>query len=94
MVLQLKSRMMPYLITIPLLNLRQQILDRGERLDVLVERTDGLASQAFAFKREARTAHRTFYWANVRLRVFVAIGCLLGLYILVALICSPTFHCH
>lgn len=94
MVLQLRYSARPCLIHIPLLTLLRKILDRGERLDVLVERTDGLASQAFAFKREARTAHRTFYWANVRLRVFVAIACLLGLYILVALICSPTFHCH
>lgn len=35
-----------------------QVLGRGERLEVLVEKTDSLGQQAFAFKRQARVLRR------------------------------------
>ncbi len=38
--------------------LAPQVLGRGERLEVLVEKTDSLGQQAFAFKRQARVLRR------------------------------------
>lgn len=70
-----------------------QILDRGERLDLLVERTDDLASSTFTFKREARRVHGALWWRSVRLRVCILALCALCLYVLLAVVCSPTLHC-
>lgn len=43
------------------------ILQRGERLDLLVDKTDTLAGQAYAFRRGARSVRRQQWWRNVRI---------------------------
>jgi hypothetical protein len=58
----------------------EQILSRGERIELLVDKTDNMASQATAFRRGARTVRRQMWWKNKRV---------LGLGILVALVRSP-----
>lgn len=70
-----------------------QILDRGERLELLVQKTDHLSSDAFAFKRQARTLRNTLWWRHARMAGGIGAGVALLAYLLVAIICSPTFHC-
>ncbi|KAI0731686.1 vesicle-associated membrane protein [Fomitopsis betulina] len=55
----------------------EQILSRGERIELLVDKTDNMASQATAFRRGARTVRRQMWWKNKRV---------LGLSVLVALV--------
>ncbi len=43
------------------------ILQRGERLDLLVDKTGTLAGQAYAFRRGARSVRRQQWWRNVRI---------------------------
>ena len=43
------------------------ILQRGERLDLLVDKTDTLAGQAYAFRRGARSVRRQQWWRNIRI---------------------------
>jgi vesicle-associated membrane protein 7 len=43
------------------------ILQRGERLDLLVDKTDTLAGQAYAFRRGARSVRRQQWWKNTRI---------------------------
>ena len=63
----------------------EQILSRGERIELLVDKTDTMASQATAFRRGARTVRRQMWWKNKRV---------LGLGVLVALVRMPRFlHC-
>jgi len=45
------------------------ILQRGERLDLLVDKTDTLAGQAYAFRRGARTVRRQQWWKNTRITI-------------------------
>lgn len=40
--------------TLNLCMCRAQVLDRGERIELLVHKTDALQSQAFSFRRESR----------------------------------------
>lgn len=107
-----------------------QVLGRGERLEVLVHKTDSLGQQvrlglaggaaaassssscprlamraarpvpdrpacpqAFAFKRQARSAARQMWWQNARMGVIIAALVLVGAYALICIICSPTFKC-
>lgn len=60
----------------------EQILSRGERIELLVDKTDNMASQATAFRRGARTVRRQMWWKNKRV---------LALGILVALVRLPRF---
>jgi len=60
----------------------EQILSRGERIELLVDKTDNMVSQATAFRRGARTVRRQMWWKNKRV---------LGLGILVALVRRPHF---
>jgi vesicle-associated membrane protein 7 len=60
----------------------EQILSRGERIELLVDKTDTMASQATAFRRGARTVRRQMWWKNKRV---------LGLGVLVALVRKPCF---
>jgi hypothetical protein len=45
----------------------EQILNRGERIELLVDKTDNMASQATAFRRGARTVRRQMWWKNTRI---------------------------
>lgn len=49
------------------------ILQRGERLDLLVDKTDTLAGQAYAFRRGARNVRRQQWWKNVRIMALTGV---------------------
>ena len=54
----------------------EQILSRGERIELLVDKTDTMANQATAFRRGARSVRRQMWWRNTKilgLSVFVAL---------------------
>ncbi len=70
-----------------------QVLDRGERIELLVDKTDHLQSESFAFNREARVLRRRLWWKNARLLAAAGALVLLIVYVIVAVACSPTFQC-
>lgn len=70
-----------------------QVLDRGERIELLVDKTDHLQQESFVFRREARQLKNKLWWKNLRLWLIIAGVAILLLYIAIAVICSPTFHC-
>lgn len=42
----------------------EQILSRGERIELLVDKTDSMAGQSLAFRRGAKAARRKMFWKN------------------------------
>lgn len=54
------------------------ILQRGERLDLLVDKTDTLAGQAYAFRRGARNVRRQQWWKNVRIMMLTGVVCVVS----------------
>ena len=54
----------------------EQILSRGERIELLVDKTDTMASQATAFRRGARQVRRSMWWKNTRI---LALSIVVGL---------------
>jgi len=54
----------------------EQILSRGERIELLVDKTDVMAGQATAFRRGARSVRRGMWWKNVKV---MALGGFTGL---------------
>lgn len=58
----------------------EQILSRGERIELLVDKTDAMAGQATAFRRGARSVRRQMWWKNKKM---------LGLSVIVTLVSNP-----
>ncbi len=42
------------------------LVERGEKLDLLVDKTDNLSATAVTFKTTARTVHHKMWWKNIR----------------------------
>ena len=47
----------------------EQILSRGERIELLVDKTDTMAGQATAFRRGARAVRRQQFWRNQKIMI-------------------------
>ncbi|KAF8192934.1 VAMP/synaptobrevin-like protein [Pholiota molesta] len=67
----------------------EQILSRGERIELLVDKTDVMAGQATAFRRGARTVRREMWWKNKKIIALSVLVALIFLWILVAQVCGP-----
>jgi len=66
----------------------EQILSRGERIELLVDKTDTMASQATAFRRGARTVRRSMWWKNTRVLGLSVVVALVLLWIIIAQFCG------
>ncbi|KIM43750.1 hypothetical protein M413DRAFT_443656 [Hebeloma cylindrosporum] len=72
----------------------EQILSRGERIELLVDKTDVIAGQATAFRRGARTVRRQMWWKNKKVLGLSVLMGLFLLWILLAQICGAGLnHC-
>ncbi|KAF9508529.1 hypothetical protein BS47DRAFT_1350279 [Hydnum rufescens UP504] len=71
----------------------EQILSRGERIELLVDKTDNLSGQAWAFRRGARDVRRREFWKNQRILALSVFVGLLVLYLIVAQFCGAGLHC-
>ncbi|RXK36411.1 vesicle-associated membrane protein 7 [Tremella mesenterica] len=71
------------------------VLQRGERLDLLVDKTDTLAGQAYAFRRGARNVRRQQWWRNIRIMALSGVVGILVLYLFIAQFCGAGLsHCR
>jgi vesicle-associated membrane protein 7 len=71
----------------------EQILSRGERIELLVDKTDTMAGQAWAFRRGARSVRRQQFWRNQKIVVLSGFVALFILYLIMAEICGAGLHC-
>ncbi|KAG2439573.1 hypothetical protein HXX76_004925 [Chlamydomonas incerta] len=72
----------------------EKVLERGERLDLLVDKTEGLQQVSLAFRREARRLKHTMWWKNAKLWVLVCAATALLIYFILGMVCGFTFkHC-
>lgn len=56
----------------------EQILSRGERIELLVDKTDIMAGQATAFRRGARSVRRQMWWRNSKILALCVLVGLVG----------------
>eukprot|EP00897_Mesotaenium_endlicherianum_P006344 jgi/Mesen1/5738/ME000029S05050 len=73
-----------------------RVLERGDRLEILVDKTATLGDHTFRFKKQARALRRALWYKNVKLLGAMTAGCLVVLYIIVAIACGGLFlpNCH
>ncbi|KAH3957800.1 hypothetical protein HBI81_156560 [Parastagonospora nodorum] len=66
----------------------ERVLERGEHMSVLVDKTGRLGENARDFRVRSRTLRRKMWWKNVKLMVLLFVVCLFLIYIFVGFGCG------
>jgi vesicle-associated membrane protein 7 len=66
----------------------EKVLERGEKMDLLVDKTDNLNQQAFQFKKKSTQLKRQMWWKNTKLMIILAFVGLVIIYLLSGFICG------
>jgi len=66
----------------------ERVLERGERIELLVDRTENLNQAAFKFKKQSTQLKRAMWWKNVKIMVILAFVILVIIYFIVAMACG------
>lgn len=66
----------------------EQVLERGERIDLLVDKTDRLGGSARDFRVRSRGLRRQMWWKNVRLMVLLVFVVVFLLYLFIGFGCG------
>jgi len=72
----------------------EQILSRGERIELLVDKTDSMAHQATAFRRGARAVRRQQFWRNWKIWGLTVVVFFILLYFVMASMCGLRLRCY
>eukprot|EP00566_Odontella_aurita_P021320 CAMPEP_0113540100 /NCGR_PEP_ID=MMETSP0015_2-20120614/8296_1 /TAXON_ID=2838 /ORGANISM="Odontella" /LENGTH=221 /DNA_ID=CAMNT_0000439873 /DNA_START=186 /DNA_END=851 /DNA_ORIENTATION=- /assembly_acc=CAM_ASM_000160 len=66
----------------------ERVLERGEKIELLVDKTDRLNQQAFKFESSSRNLRRALYWRRVRCAALSAVGVAFLIFVLAASFCG------
>jgi len=66
----------------------ERVLERGERIDLLVDKTDRLGNNARDFRVRSRGLRRRMWWKNVKLMVLLALVVIFLIYLFVGFGCG------
>lgn len=66
----------------------ERVLERGERIDLLVDKTDRLGGSARDFRVRSRGLRRRMWWKNVKLMVLLVVVIVFLVYLLVGFGCG------
>ncbi|KAK2994177.1 hypothetical protein RJ640_018162 [Escallonia rubra] len=64
-----------------------KVLDRGDRLELLVDKTANLQGNTFRFRKQARRFRSTVWWRNVKLTIALILLLLVIVYVVLAFVC-------
>ncbi len=62
----------------------ERVLERGEKIELLVDKTDKLNQQAFKFEKQSKQLKNAMWWKNVKMMAII------GLIVCVRWRCRPT----
>ncbi|KAL3411776.1 synaptobrevin-domain-containing protein [Aspergillus fumigatus] len=66
----------------------ERVLERGERIDLLVDKTDRLGGSAHDFRVRSRGLRRRMWWKNIKLMVLLAVVVVFLIYLFVGMGCG------
>lgn len=66
----------------------ERVLERGERIDLLVDKTDRLGGSARDFRVRSRGLRRRMWWKNVRLMALLVVVVIFLVYLFVGFGCG------
>lgn len=65
-----------------------QIADRGEKLELLVDKTEDLSANAVSFKKTSRNLARSLWWKNIKITIIIVIVVIIVIYFIVSAACG------
>jgi len=65
-----------------------RVMERGERIEILVDKTDNLNQSSLSFRQRSTELRRQMWWKNTKLVVILAAMSILGLYFLIGIACG------
>ncbi|KAL6212051.1 hypothetical protein ACLB2K_017274 [Fragaria x ananassa] len=65
-----------------------KVLERGDRLELLVDKTANMQGNTFRFRKQARRFRSTVWWRNVKLTIALIVLVLVVIYIVMAFVCN------
>lgn len=70
----------------------ERVLERGEKIELLVDKTDRLNQQAFRFESSSKALRRTMFWKQMKCYGIITVVFLLVIYAASVSLCGFTFH--
>ncbi|XP_033337880.1 vesicle-associated membrane protein 7 [Megalopta genalis] len=61
---------------------------RGERLELLVDKTDRLTDNSVTFRKTSRNLARSLFWKNVKIYVIIGAIVVVAIYVIVSISCG------
>jgi len=68
-----------------------KVLARGEKVELLVKKTEIMSEQAISMKRRAKQVRRRMWWQNIKMYLVCGFVVLILVLLLAMSICSPDF---
>lgn len=68
--------------------LTENVTSRGERLELLVHKTENLRDSSVSFRKTSRNLARAMFWKNIKLYVLVGTILLFVIYVIVSMACG------
>ena len=69
----------------------EMVLERGEKLELLVDKTEKLQAQAFKFQSSSRQLKMAMFWRRVKLTLLIALIVIIIIWIITAIACGITY---
>lgn len=69
------------------------MLQRGEKIELLVDKTDALSQTAFKFKKQAKQVKNVMWWKNVKILCIIGFILAVVIFFIVGSICGFDFAC-
>ncbi|KGO37601.1 Synaptobrevin [Penicillium expansum] len=66
----------------------ERVLERGERIDLLVDKTDRLGGSAHDFRIRSRGLRRRMWWKNTKLMIMIVVVVIFLLYLFIGMGCG------
>eukprot|EP01065_Artemidia_motanka_P024760 TRINITY_DN29665_c0_g1_i1.p1 TRINITY_DN29665_c0_g1~~TRINITY_DN29665_c0_g1_i1.p1 ORF type:complete len:228 (+),score=71.74 TRINITY_DN29665_c0_g1_i1:87-770(+) len=68
-----------------------KVIERGDKIDAIVENCEELEGAADVFRRSARTVSRKMWWENQKTKLLIAAGAVGLILVIVVVFCGITF---
>ncbi|OMJ12730.1 Vesicle-associated membrane protein [Smittium culicis] len=66
----------------------ERVLERGDRIDLLVDKTNNLSTEAFAFRKRSTALKRKLWWKNQKLMAMLICSLVITAYIAISAFCG------
>eukprot|EP00485_Elphidium_margaritaceum_P013256 CAMPEP_0202687326 /NCGR_PEP_ID=MMETSP1385-20130828/3015_1 /ASSEMBLY_ACC=CAM_ASM_000861 /TAXON_ID=933848 /ORGANISM="Elphidium margaritaceum" /LENGTH=232 /DNA_ID=CAMNT_0049342095 /DNA_START=41 /DNA_END=739 /DNA_ORIENTATION=+ len=71
----------------------EKVLDRGEKIELLVHKSDALDDQARKFNRQSKKLKNRMLWKNIKMSLILALVVIIVIYFILAMSCGWKVQC-